>query len=544
MLTALIESPLLLLFVVAGIGYGVGSLKVLGTNLGVAAVLFVGLAFGALSPDLHVPDIIIFLGLTIFVYTIGLSSGPAFFATFRQRGTRDITFVASMLVFSAILTVGIHYLFGFEKSITAGLFAGSFTNTPSLAGLLDAISNTPWPEERIQVESERGVIGYSLSYPMGVLGVMIAIKVVQTLFRVDYQKEEALLSREYPVKRKINSKTIEITKERAINKTIRDLKKEFEIDAVFGRVQFSNGETELTAWDTKFSIGDQVALVGSKEEIERVGAVLGKIMPYQLSFDRSEYDTRRIFVSNPKVAGQKLATLSLNERFSAIITRVRRGDIDLLANSSTVLELGDRVRFVARRKDVPSIAKFFGDSYDALSKINLLSFGLGMALGIWLGMITFQFPGDVSFKLGFAGGPLIVALTLGGLRRTGPIVWTLPYSANLTLRQVGLILMLAGIGINSGHTFAATIFQVEGAYIFAAATMLAMTTTLSTLIMGYKVLKIPFSFLLGMVASQPAVLDYAFDQTKNKLPSIGYTLVLPVTLIGKIIIVQILFALL
>jgi putative transport protein len=159
-------------------------------------------------------------------------------------------------------------------------------------------------------------------------------------------------------------------------------------------------------------------------------------------------------------------------------------------------------------------------------------------------MITFQFPGDVSFKLGFAGGPLIVALILGGLRRTGPIVWTLPYSANLTLRQVGLILMLAGIGINSGHTFAATIFQVEGAYIFAAGTILAMVATLSTLIIGYKVLKIPFSFLLGMVASQPAVLDYAFDQTNNKLPSIGYTLVLPITLIGKIIIVQILFALL
>jgi putative transport protein len=379
---------------------------------------------------------------------------------------------------------------------------------------------------------------------MGVLGVMIAIKVVQTLFRIDYQKEEELLSKEYPVKRKINSTTIEITKERAINKTIRDLKKEFEIDAVFGRVQFSNGKTELTGWDTKFSIGDQVAVVGSEKEIERVGAVLGKIMPYQLSFDRSEYDTRRIFVSNPKVAGQKLATLSLNERFSAVITRVRRGDIDLLANSNTVLELGDRVRFVARRKDVPNIAKFFGDSYDALSKINLLSFGLGMALGIWLGMITFQFPGDVSFKLGFAGGPLIVALILGGLRRTGPIVWTLPYSANLTLRQVGLILMLAGIGINSGHTFAATIFQVEGAYIFAAGTILAMVATLSTLIIGYKVLKIPFSFLLGMVASQPAVLDYAFDQTNNKLPSIGYTLVLPITLIGKIIIVQILFALL
>lgn len=544
MLAALIESPLLLLFVVAGIGYGVGSVRILGSNLGVAAVLFVGLAFGALSPDLHVPEIVIFLGLTIFVYTIGLSSGPGFFAAFQQRGKRDITFIIIMLVMSAAMAAGVHFIFGLERTITAGLFAGSFTNTPALAGLLDAISNSGLSADAIRQQSEEGVVGYSLSYPMGVLGVMIAIRLSQILLRINYEKEEQLLSREYPVKREIISQTIEIQKERIAGKTIRDVKKEFDLDVVFGRIKKHNGEVQITSWETVFSKKDQVAVVGSKSEVEEVARIFGEVMPHHLSFDRSEYDTRRIFVSNPDVAGQKLATLNLNERFAAVITRVRRGDIDLLANASTVLELGDRVRFVARRSDVNAVARFFGDSYDALSRINLLSFGLGMALGIWLGMITFQLPGGVSFKLGFAGGPLIVALILGGLRRTGPVVWTLPYSANLTLRQVGLILMLAGIGINSGHTFAATIFQIEGGLIFLAGTFLSMVSTILTLIIGYKLVKIPFSFLIGMVASQPAVLDFSFDQTNNKLPSIGYTLVLPITLIGKIIIVQLLYALL
>ena len=544
MVEVFVTNPLLLLFLVAAIGYGVGSLRFAGTNLGVAAVLFVGLAFGALSPELHIPDIIIFLGLTIFVYTIGLSSGPGFFATFQQRGSRDLIFIFSTMILSGLFTLAIHFVIGFEASVSAGLFAGSFTNTPALAGLLDAISNTPLTEMQSKEMSEQAVIGYSLSYPMGVLGVMIAIRILQSLLKIDYAKEEQILSKQYPVKRTIISKTIVITKERVVGKSIRDLKVTYDIDAVFGRIQLAEGETELSSWDTIFQLGDKVAIVGSEEEVMRIGALFGEILPYQLSFDRSEYDTRRIFVSNKEVAGQKIASLNLREKFATVITRVPRGDIDLLADSETVLELGDRVRFVARRQDVQKIAKYLGDSYEDLSKINLLSFGLGMTLGIWLGMITFQLPGGLNFKLGFAGGPLIVALILGALRRTGPVVWTLPYSANLTLRQVGLILMLAGIGINSGHTFANTIFQVEGGLIFLAGTLIAIFTAVFTLFIGYKILKIPFSFLIGMASSQPAILDFSMEQTKNKLPSIGYTLVLPVSIIAKIIIVQILFAIL
>ncbi len=543
MIQAFIENPTLLLFVVAGLGYGVGSIKVRGSSLGVAAVLFVGLAFGGLSAEFRVPEVIIFLGLTIFVYTIGLSSGPSFFATFRQRGSRDIIFVLLMLTFSAALTVGLHFLFGFQASTTSGLFAGSTTNTPALAGLLDAISNSQPDPARAKMMSEEGVVGYSLSYPMGVIGVMIAIAIMQRLMKIDYRREEEELKSEYPVKATVTSRTIEVTNPEAVGKPVRDLKARHGWSIVLGRVQ--RGDTVmLSNWDTVFELGDEVAVVGDVDELQRVGEFLGQIKSYKLSYDRSEYDTRRIFVSNPDIAGERLATLNLNERFAAIVTRVRRGDIDLLANAGTVLELGDRVRFVARRDDIPRIASFFGDSYDALSRINLLSFGLGMALGLWLGMITFQLPGGFTFRLGFAGGPLIVALILGALRRTGPVVWTLPYGANLTLRQVGLILMLAGIGVNSGHNFFSTITQGGGAMIFLAGAIISFFTTIITLFIGYRLLRIPFSFLLGMVANQPAILDFALDRTRNKLPNIGFTLMLPVSMVAKIVYVQLLFALL
>ena len=543
MIEAFIESPVLLLFVVAGIGYGVGSITVRGSSLGVAAVLFVGLAFGGLSKELFIPEVIIFLGLTIFVYTIGLSSGPSFFATFRQRGSRDIIFVLVMLTFSAGITVGVHFLFGFQATTTAGLFAGSTTNTPALAGLLDAIANTRFDAELLKGMSEEAVVGYSLSYPMGVIGVMIAISIMQRLLRIDYRKEEAALKEAYPVRQNVTSKTVEVTNPAMTGVPVRDLKRKHHWAVVFGRVR-RNTQEQLSNWDTVFEPGDEVAVVGDEEEIDRVAAQLGELKPYKLSFDRSEYDTRRIFVSNPRIAGERLATLNLNERFAAIVTRVRRGDIDLLAGAQTVLELGDRVRFVARRQEIPRIAAFFGDSYDALSKINLLSFGLGMALGLLLGMITFQMPGGVTFKLGFAGGPLIVALILGALRRTGPIVWTLPYSANLTLRQIGLILMLAGIGVNSGHNFFGTITQGGGGIIFLAGAIISFVTAVATLFIGYKLLNIPFSFLLGMVANQPAILDFALDKAGNKLPNIGFTLMLPVAMVTKIVYVQFLFALL
>jgi putative transport protein len=542
MIDVLIANPLLLLFVVTALGYWIGNIRVKGTGLGVAAVLFVGLGVGALDPALHIPDIIIFLGLTIFVYTIGLQSGPGFFRNIKQHGIRDVLFVVLMLSLSAGLAIGLHFLFHFEPSTTAGLFAGVTTNTAALAGLLDVISNNYAPDIAAQLSKE-AVVGYSLSYPMGVLGVMMAIAFVEKVMKINYSREEESLRKFYPIDQDMKNTALRITNLALQDRPLRDLIREHKWEVVFGRILRDN-VVSLTNWDLQLREGDVIKLVGNREEVDRVIGELGEEVSEEMISGDAAYETARIFVSNPKVAGQKLAALNLPQKFSAIISRYRRGDIDLLASGDTILELGDQVRFVARREDIPDIAKLFGNSYEHLSHVNLLSFGLGMALGLMFGLMEFSLPGGSSFKLGFAGGPLLVALVLGSLRRTGAIVWTMPYSANLTLRQIGLTLLLAGIGINSGHTFLSTISGGGGGFIFLSSVIISIMTAIITLVIGAKLVKIPFSFLTGMVANQPAILDFAVDRAANKLPNIGFTTMLPVALITKIVFVQLLFNLL
>lgn len=533
------NSPVLLLFVVSAVGYWLGNIPIRGAKLGVAAVLFAGLGFGAIDPALDVPDIVIVLGLSMFVYTVGLSSGPSFFATFRAQGLRNFTFIIAMLVLSTLIAVGIHFAFDLDAATSAGLLAGSSTNTPSLAGLLDQIQRTQAPEVQATM-SNAAVVGYSLSYPMGVLGVMLAINVMQRWLKIDYAAEArgqgSLFSNT-----DLGRRTVRITQNDFVGRPLRDLFRRFGQQLVFGRMQHQ-GVDQLPNMDTQLALDDQIVLVGSREVIDEATELLGEPVEMELSYDRTSFDVRRLFVSNPQIAGQSLASLNLTEQFSTIITRVQRGDVDLLANGDTVLELGDRVLVVARRGDFDGLKKLFGNSYEALNHINLLSFGSGMALGLLLGMLTFSLPGGLSFNLGFAGGPLLVALVLGALRRTGPIVWTLPYGANLVLRQLGLILLLAGIGIRSGHTFLTTLIEGGGGWLFLAGAIVATTTAFVTLWLGYKWLRIPFGLLTGMIATQPAILEHALAQADNKLPTVGYTLILPIVLISKILFVQLMFA--
>ena len=543
MVQSFLESPLLLLFVVIAIGYAVGNIAIKGAKLGVAAVLFVGLGFGALDPNLMVPDIIITLGLSIFVYTIGISSGPSFFRTLLKRGAIDISFsIIALLIFS-LFTFAAYYFLDMNKATAAGLLSGSVTSTPALAGILDVINNANPSELNQELFSDSAVIGYSLAYPMGVLGVMIAYIIFQKLFKIDLDQEQEDLQKDYPVSMKILRKTIEINQPAMEGKLIRELFNKYHRRLVFGRMS-RGGEQFLPNMDTKLQKGDKIVIVGGGKLVNKAEAEMGHALNSELTFDRKHYDVRKVFVSNPNLAGERIASLNLSEKFSAIITRVQRGDTDMIANGGTVLELGDRVQMVVKRNDIDQIDKLFGNSYEGLSQINLFSFGLGMALGLLIGKITFALPGGVDFQLGYAGGPLVVSLVLGALRKSGPILWILPFSANLTLRQIGLILLLAGIGIKSGHTFMEVLLSAEGATLFMTGGVIVILSTLVSLIIGYKFFKIPFSLLSGMLANQPAVLEFALDKTKNKLPAVGYTMVLPVTLILKIIMVQVLFYLL
>lgn len=541
MLKILIDNPLLLFFVVAAIGYPLGRIRIRGSSLGVAAVLFVGLAIGSIHPDLKLPEIVYMLGLATFVYTIGLASGPAFVASLQRDGMRNNLLVIGMLVFATILTLIAQRMLHLKATVAAGLFAGSLTNTPALAGVLETIKQikTGVGLDRFLAEP---VMGYSVTYPMGVMGGILAISLVQKLWKVNYADEARNLNIPGAAREALRRATIRVSWEDAERETITELSRREKWDVVFGRVK--RGDSFLLPGPRgRLRLGDLVAVVGTESELERVAAVLGERCEEEIDLERSEYEYRRIFVSNPRVAGRQLGRLNLYERFGATVTRVRRGDDDFLPHDNMVLQPGDRVRVVSRRDRMADVTSFFGDSYRAVSEVDILTFSLGLALGLLLGIVPIPLPGGITLKLGFAGGPLIVALILGTVERSGNLVWSLPYSVNMTLRQTGLVMLLAGIGTRAGYGFVST-FATEGGFsIFAAGAAITFLTALATLWAGHRLMKIPMNLLIGMVGgcqTQPAILAYTLEQTGNDLPNIGYASVYPVATIGKILLAQVL----
>jgi putative transport protein len=545
MVDLLKDNSLLLLFTVAALGYLIGRIRVRGVSLGVSAVLFVGLFFGALDPELKLPEIIYLLGLVLFVYTIGLSSGRGFFAAFKRKGLRDNTLVLAMLVLAAAMTALFHVLLTLKATIAAGVFTGSLTNTPALAAVLEQVKAVA-PVGQVDQWLTEPVVGYSVTYPMGVIGVLLAIIVTQRLWRIDYADEVRRQRDVTGVNRTLSNSTIRVTRPEACGRPVHELARMHGRDVVLGRMRHDGQLSLAHGWST-FGPGDLVTAVGTPEDLATVTAFLGEESSEPLDLDRSELDYRRVVVSDPKVAGHPLRHLNLPQQYGAVVTRVRRGDIEFLPRGDTVLELGDRIRVLTHRDNMDAVSAFFGDSYRAISEIDLLSFGLGLALGLLVGLIPIPLPGQATLHLGFAGGPLIVALILGAQERTGPIVWTLPYNANLTLRQFGLVLFLAGIGTRSGYAFVSTVTQTGGLAIFLAGAAITCITALAMLAIGYRVLKIPMGLLIGMLSgmqTQPAALGFALEQADNEMPNIGYATVYPLATIAKIVLAQLLLTLL
>lgn len=535
------ENPLLLLFVVAAIGYPLGRIRIGEARLGVAAVLFVGLAFGALNPDLKLPEEIYLLGLVLFVYTIGLASGSMFFSALRRKGWQDNLLIAIAIGLAAVLTALLGRLLGFSAARTAGMFAGSLTNTPALAGIIENLQSVGAQEPMLS----EPVIAYSLTYPMGVLAMLMCMTLVRRWWKVDFAKEARSLPDLAGSNEPLQSWTVEVT--RPVQGNIAELVRRNGWQVVFGRIR-RDGKSSLIDGSTVLQPGDLITLVGATDDLEQVTRSFGKkALRERLDFDLSRYDKRRFLVSSQQIIGKRLGDLNLIGRFGGLVTRVRRGDVELLPHGSTVLAPGDQLRIVAPHQQMKALEEFLGDSYKAVSEIDILTFSLGLAVGLLIGMVHIPFPGGVTLKMGNAGGPLVVALILGALGRTGPLNWTIPYSANLTLRQIGLILFLAGIGTRAGYSFVATITQGSGLLVFAAGALITFSTTLFILWVGYRILKIPMGLLIGIAAgmqTQPAVLGFALEQSENELPNIGYATVYPAAMLLKILIAQVLLALL
>ncbi len=524
MIELLVAQPLLLLFLVLAVGYAAGRISVGGVQLGVAAVLFAGLAAGAIEPRLALPEFVRSFGLVIFVYSVGVSSGPGFVMSLRRRGIRDTVWTVALLALAAGIAAAAGPVLALKSPLVAGLFCGALTNTPALAAVL----------ERMPPGSSAPVVGYSVAYPMGALGIVLALAVAKRRWGAAIEAS-AKASR-------LDVQFVTVTRPEVTTRPLEELLAEWKLRARFSRRR-RDGRWTLVNPSEPLAVGDLVTVVGMPTVLDDLTARVGELSHEHVELMESDLEMRRIFVSDPSVAGRSLSELKTLSRFGALVTRVRRGDMDLVPDGRTVLELGDRVRVVAPRETIPQISRFFGDSYRALGEVDAVSFGLGIGLGLLLGLVSVPLPGGAFFRLGPAGGPLVVGLVLGALGRTGPVVWQMPYSAGLTMRQLGLAVFLAAVGVSAGTPFVKTLQQGGGPQLLAAGAVVTLVTASLSLWSAYRVLRAPAGVAMGMasgVHTQPAGLAFANEAARDDSPNLGYASVSPVATVAKILLAQLL----
>ncbi|NWJ39834.1 MAG: transporter [Geothrix sp.] len=548
------HNPLLMLFAVVALGYPISKLRIAGASFGIASILFAGIALGALvmapglDPGLKKDiskemKLVYELGLAVFVYAMGLSISHSFWAAFSREGMKKNAVVLLVMLTSTAFVVVLAKAMGFNSRYAAGLLTGSFTNMPALAGVIERVKTMTGVGP---VELAQPTVASAIAYPIGVLVPMLIILVSAKVFRVNLREEADGLKDYQTGHQKLEVWTLRVTQPDAVAMTKRDIRAPQGLHVVFGRV-LRKAELLIPGPDFRLQLEDLVTVVGSPEDLAKVESLIGQRSHVELDRDQSALDATRVFVSSRDVVGVPLGRLDLINKHAAIITRVRRGDLWFVPDGDTVLELGDRVRVTTRRDNIEAIEEFFGDSYRDLSEVSFLTFAMGLAAGLALGQLPIPLSHGIIFKLGFAGGPLAVALILGRFHRIGPLVWNFPYSANHTIRQFGLVLFAAGIGVISGEGFRAIVSQnVSVLPLFLGAAFLVCFVADSlTMLLGHKLFGIPLNIMFGILAgthTQPVVLGYANHHTGNDLPNVGFATVYPLATILKIVLAQVLLA--
>jgi putative transport protein len=499
--------PILAIFLAIGIGYLVGQINLGGFSLGVGAVLFVGLAIGAFAPKANISGPIGLTGLVMFLYGIGILYGRQFFEGMAGAEGRKYNFLALIAVVASLLVaLGLGHLYGIKIGHTLGMFAGSMTSTATLQAALDVMKNSD-PS-----------IGYSIAYPFGVIGPILCIyfmtRAVKPTFPAKAQRfhmGEIALSGE------------------AAGRTLSHLSRELPAGVQVTMVRIKQ-DNVVPVDDLVLSAGDALLVVADTEEgLSQAAAKLGKLEP----------DYIRVFVGKAGMVGIPLSKLTLPA--GTQLLHVRRYDADIVPTPDLMLEFGDRVGVLVAPDRKQEVRNVFGDSVKATAEFSYVSLGIGMALGILLGLIPIPIPGVGKVTLGIGGGPLIVALILGKLRRSGPLLWTMPLPANIVLRNYGLAIFLAAVGINAGQPFVRTVADSGLTLLFIGVAVL-LTTVLIVLIVGYYLMKIPYDDLVGVASGatgNPAILVYSTRMAPTERPDIGYAMIFPSATILKVIAVQI-----
>jgi putative transport protein len=524
LLELLSQQEFVLLFALIGLGMLIGRLQLGGVTLGAAAVLLLAMGVSAWGDSaghpLVVPEILGALGLALFTFSIGVMSGPRFFASLRH-GLGPILAMVGALLAAAAVAVLAGRLLGLAPHLVAGSFAGAITNTPALAAAREAGGNDP-----------QTTIGFAVTYLFGVIGMLLAAMLALRHRNRDTDGPAPLVN-------------CTVRVETTTRPSIQELEQRYGQRIRFSRVQHGGSRFPAQAPSDADVLErhDLVAMVGPADVLEQVTGELGHTSSHALPADRSAMDFRRITLSRPQLVGHTIAELELTRRFGATITRVRRGDLDMLATDQLVLQPGDRLRVIAPREQLQAVSAYLGDSERGLSDFNPVALGLGLVLGLLLGRLALPLPW-AGFSIGPAAGTLLLGMVFGQLGRVGPIVTTMPHMAARALSEFGLLVFLAQAGTTAGGQIGLAFSS--GAWLNILLLGLLITSTVAL------VLSLVMRWMLGMgrtrlagvlagAQTQPAVLAFANGRTDHdSRVAQGYALVYPAAMITNILLGQIL----
>jgi len=542
-----VAHSVLLVALAIAIGLALSRIKIGGVSLGVTWVLFVGIVashFG-LVLDATTSHFVKEFGLILFIYSIGLQVGPGFFASFRKGGVSLNLLATGIILLGSVIAYLIHVVTGEDLFAMIGVLYGAVTNTPGLGAaqqtftdMSDGASNSLFAQ------------GYAVAYPLGVVGIILSIVLIRVIFRINFQKEQSLYERNNSQDaEQLQAVTLEVTNEAACGRSLKEIGQLSGREIVASRILHKQSESiELAKAESKLELGDRLYMVGKPEDIEAFTLLLGR-RHEEVALQQWEEEknnnlvTKRIVVTNTKLQGRRLGDLDLRRTFHVTFTRVKRAGIELSANKTLILQLGDRVTVVGSAENVKKVEEFVGNSVSRLDHPQLFSVFLGIALGVLLGSMPIFFPGmPVPVKLGLAGGPLIVSILLSCYGPKFHLVTYTTNSAKLLMREIGICMFMAAVGLGAGVGFVDTV--LNGGYWWVLYGFLI--TFLPCLIIGIiarVVCKRSYFTIAGMISgamTDPPALAYSNSICGNDQASVAYSTVYPLSMFLRVLVAQIL----
>lgn len=525
MFETLLQSSYFALFLIIALGFMLGRIQIKGLSLDVSAVIFIALLFGHFG--VIIPKEIGNFGLVLFIFTIGIQAGPGFFDSFRSKG-KTLIILTLLIIGSACITGLIFkYALGIDTPSIVGLIAGALTSTPGLAVAIDS------------TQSSSASIAYGIAYPFGVIGVILFVKLLPKLLRIDLVAEAKKLEE----KRKgkfppLHTGTFRITNSNICGKSLAQLHVRGMTGAVISRIKHK----DTTCIPTASSIlqeGDLIKAVGNDKSLDQLAILVGEHIKEDLPFGKTQ-ELQSLLLTNKCFINKSIGYLNLQGTFGCTITRVRRSGIDLSPEPDLLLKFGDKLMVAGEKEDLKELGKLFGNDEKRLSDTDFFPIATGIVLGVLFGKLNISFSDSFSFSPGLTGGILIVALVLSAIGKTGPILWSMSGSANQLLRQMGLLLFLSEVGTSAGVNLVST-FQDSGWTLFGAGFAITLIPMIIAVTFGYFVFKINILDLVGTIAggmtSTPG-LAAADSMTDSTAPSIAYATVYPIAMVFLILFIQ------